>query len=236
LSPVWRRDVPPVLVLAASFLLPCCAPPTPKYDGIRLFLPAAAGLAVMGGMGMDRVARWLESVLRIPTPLTALGVSLLSAGSLVSVHPHYLSYYSPTVGGLPGAERLGFELTYWGECLGPEVLRTLNEEHGVRLLLADPVGGNVCPLSERMGLVPEDMKMRRLAEGAGEGPAARTTKEGTAVALVCRQGKFDEGLWRLYRRETPFKTVSAGDTALVRFYTQEQWDRAQGSGSGEVRP
>ena len=40
--------------------------------------------------------------------------------------PVPLSYYSPLVGGLPGAARMGMEPTYYWDALQPEVLEWLN--------------------------------------------------------------------------------------------------------------
>src|SRR5581483_1472399 len=40
---------------------------------------------------------------------------------VVAMHPLGLSYYNLLVGGLPGAERLGLELTYWGDAVDREL-------------------------------------------------------------------------------------------------------------------
>ena len=44
---------------------------------------------------------------------------------VVALHPFGLSYYNVLVGGLPGAERLGLELTYWGDAVDPVLLDRL---------------------------------------------------------------------------------------------------------------
>jgi hypothetical protein len=43
----------------------------------------------------------------------------------VAFHPFGLSYYNALVGGLPGAERLGLELTYWGDAVDGVLLDRL---------------------------------------------------------------------------------------------------------------
>ena len=48
-------------------------------------------------------------------------------GESVTVHPFELSYFNATVGGLPGAARKGFEVSYWWEILNDETLGHLNE-------------------------------------------------------------------------------------------------------------
>lgn len=99
-------------------------PAAPVYDGVRLFLMALPLWAVMVGVGVAWLcnrrwfarhgdpARWL---------LVAVLVMTQSIG-LVQYHPYWLSYYNLLVGGLRGAERLGFEVTYWGDTVrGPVI-------------------------------------------------------------------------------------------------------------------
>ena len=47
---------------------------------------------------------------------------------MVTFHPFGLSYYNVLVGGLPGAERLGLELTYWGDAVDGVLLDRLARE------------------------------------------------------------------------------------------------------------
>ena len=47
---------------------------------------------------------------------------------VVALHPFGLSYYNAMVGGLPGAERLGLELTYWGDAVDGVLLDRLARE------------------------------------------------------------------------------------------------------------
>ncbi len=46
---------------------------------------------------------------------------------VVTIHPFGLSYYNLLVGGLPGAERLGLELTYWGDAVDRTAPRRAGE-------------------------------------------------------------------------------------------------------------
>ncbi len=96
-------------------------PGVPRYDGVRLFLSAFPFLALLAGRGLDlaleRMRRW-----RVALPaLVALPILL----ELWSLDPCLLSYYSPVVGGLKGAERIGMETTYWGDALTPGLLKAL---------------------------------------------------------------------------------------------------------------
>jgi 4-amino-4-deoxy-L-arabinose transferase-like glycosyltransferase len=121
---VRRRTEPIGLLIAAHWALLMALralPHTPGHDGARLFLPAFGMLALLGGLGartlLDRSARWG----------TAAIVAALAEGivSLAVMMPVPLSYYSPIVGGLPGASAIGMEPTYYWDALGPEARRWL---------------------------------------------------------------------------------------------------------------
>ena len=91
------------------------------------FQHAGAGLrrrtsvpACLSGLGaVDRTGFWLALEPRLePVAAAALvlgGFLLVQSYGVVALHPFGLSYYNGLVGGLPGAERLGLELTYWND-------------------------------------------------------------------------------------------------------------------------
>ncbi|MFO7898688.1 MAG: glycosyltransferase family 39 protein, partial [Planctomycetota bacterium] len=113
------------LLIAASglvHLLAFVVPSVPKYDGVRLFLPAFPFLACLAGVGAARVWRWRGAVGRV----IVWAVLLLSGGVLAWTHPYELSYYSALVGGARGARALGLETTYWGDVINPEVMGAVN--------------------------------------------------------------------------------------------------------------
>jgi len=84
------------------------------YDGERLFgvvFPLIAGLAGIGAAAMLH---------RFPGRAARVVLALLLAGQawgLVAMNPFQLSYYNALVGGFGGADRLGFERSYWMEGL-----------------------------------------------------------------------------------------------------------------------
>jgi hypothetical protein len=98
-------------------------PHTPGHDGVRQFLPAFGMLALLTGLGADlavrRLKAWGKSFILLAVVEGAL--------SIVVMMPVPLSYYSPIVGGLPGAARLGIEPTYYWDALTPEMLNWLND-------------------------------------------------------------------------------------------------------------
>ena len=94
------------------------------YDNDRLFMPVYPFLAGLAGIGFGWLLGWIRKALdgRVRPVLAGatsllLGVALLLPQSLsaANLFPHLLSYYSESVGGLPGATRMGFETTYWCE-------------------------------------------------------------------------------------------------------------------------
>ncbi len=119
-------DPLPALALANwAFLLALRAlPNTPGHDGIRQFLPAFGCLALMAGEGAalaaSRWGRWGRALV-----VAAIGEAVVS---LVLIWPVPLSYFSPIVGGLPGAVRLGMEPTYFWDALSRDALDRLARE------------------------------------------------------------------------------------------------------------
>jgi 4-amino-4-deoxy-L-arabinose transferase-like glycosyltransferase len=121
----WRNESIGVL-LAGHWLflmLLRAMPHVPGHDGVRLFLPAFGVLALLGGLGarrlLERSSRWAK---------VAVAAALVEgAASIAVMMPVPLSYFSPIVGGLPGATKLGMEPTYYWDALGPEARRWLAE-------------------------------------------------------------------------------------------------------------
>jgi 4-amino-4-deoxy-L-arabinose transferase-like glycosyltransferase len=109
-----------LLVVLAVFAWPG----TPVYDGVRLFLMAFPLWAVFVGIG----ARWLVEHRGWKRTsqrwrLVALGLFVIIQGIGIVVYRRCpLSHYSLPVGGLAGAERLGFEVTYWGDAVDESFL------------------------------------------------------------------------------------------------------------------
>ncbi len=120
-----RKSGDPLAILAvlhwAFLLLLRSLPHTPGHDGIRQFLPAFGCLAIVAGVGASwvvaRFGRWGK----------AMVVAALTEGivSVFLILPVPLSYFSPIVGGLPGAAKLGMEPTYFWDALSPEALDRL---------------------------------------------------------------------------------------------------------------
>lgn len=119
-----REDRFPFLLIASIFLfLILFSTRVPVYDGERLFLHVFPAWAMLIGYGCGRA--WeAAGDLRIGRFVLA-GALLGQAYGVGMMHPFGLSYYNLLVGGLPGAEKLGLELTYWGDAVDRVLLDEL---------------------------------------------------------------------------------------------------------------
>ncbi len=127
-----------VLLQIVFWLVLFAWPGTPVYDGERLFLvlyplwafPVAWGTRFLYVKLVDRGFR---------QELVGAGLAVLMAlqlgGNLLS-RPVYLSYYNLLVGGVWGANRLGFEVNYWGDAVTQQTV----EQACKALHLEQPAG------------------------------------------------------------------------------------------------
>ncbi len=129
----------------AVLLLARAVPGTPVHDGIRLFLPSFAFLAIFSGLGTDRLLRWASR--RRPVFKASIRGAVASAGVLMAANlgwyaPQWLSHYNLLIGGLPGANAAGMEPTYYWDGLDGTVLDWLDthtrEEEMVRFGASSP--------------------------------------------------------------------------------------------------
>jgi 4-amino-4-deoxy-L-arabinose transferase-like glycosyltransferase len=96
----------------------------PKYDGVRLFLPLFPFVALLAGVGFQRL--WERYGRRRSRPVVACVFVALQALGIVLYHPYETSYYNLLCGGLPGAQKLGLETTYWGDVYADPVFEYIN--------------------------------------------------------------------------------------------------------------
>lgn len=116
-----------LLLLCVGFVLAFFAiPGIAAYDGERLFLVVCPLWAVLIGPGGARMVRWLSE--RRSPRFAAIAMALFLAAQgygVVGMHPCQLSYYNLAVGGLRGADRLGFERSYWADSITRPLLEQL---------------------------------------------------------------------------------------------------------------
>src|SRR5208337_3923462 len=106
----------------ATLMIIRALPNAPGHDGIRLFLPSVASLAVLAGLGVSWLVERLGTGRRFLIPLIAVAAVGECFVGIVQTYPYTDSYFNVAIGGLKGAERAGFELTYYWETAGREFL------------------------------------------------------------------------------------------------------------------
>ena len=122
-----RRDPLPVLLIGSIvFFLVLFSTRVPVYDGERLFLHVFPAWAMLIGLGFG----WLFDRAGRHRGVRAMLVALLVSQGIgvVLTYPFGLSYFNLLVGGLRGAERLGFEVTYWDDAVDNVLLDRLAYE------------------------------------------------------------------------------------------------------------
>ena len=126
-----RSDRFGMLVLAHwGFLMALRALPfAPGHDGIRQFLPAFGCLALLVGLG---AAEAIQPSKKTRNRSSAALPLLEAALSVALMMPVPLSYFSPLVGGLPGATRLGMEPTYYWDALDRQHPRLAQHQYSAR--------------------------------------------------------------------------------------------------------
>ena len=220
-SPLLALLVVNVAVAIGPFLLPWL----PKYDGVRLFLPAFPFIALLAGVGGSRCWDWVaaHSKGRPWRPLFLGTVLFLSqAGAVVWMHPYGLSYYNALVGGLWGAERLGLETTYWHDVVDRRLFRWLNRRCAVGSAVAFyPVGEfvvsnrrDVPDLYEAFYLHPRKrLRAVRLDKGARYQFVVLNARK----AMLRRHPEA----WRIYTTRRPLYSVRRQGVLLAAVYGRE---------------
>jgi len=210
-----RRARPVVVLLVANAALMlglACSPLAPKYDGVRLFLPAMPFIGCLAGIGLSWFTVWLRRRLRGRRQLSWLvlaAIFALPVGEMAHLHPHYISYFSEAVGWLPGAHALGLEPTYWGDTITTPTLDYLNRHAPPKSRVAFVPVGTHLPRVRRQSL--KDMRADF---------AIVDHRLGTwdYLVLVPRYGLFDADTWRVHRQSRPVFEVRRWGVTLCAVY------------------
>jgi hypothetical protein len=94
------------------------------YDGERMFIQAYPAWVLVAAGGISSLWENRESWKQ---PLLAMTMAV-TAFVLIQNFPFYMDYYSGAVGGPVGAQKKGFESSYWYNALNPGMLDYLNRE------------------------------------------------------------------------------------------------------------
>jgi hypothetical protein len=225
------------VICAASYLLVSSLPNAPKYNGVRLFMPAFPFIAGLVGVGFARSCSWLhERVgrygIRKAWLTFAVGAPLFgaAAAAVAATHPYQLAYYNALVGGMRGARRLGFETVYWG---GPymDALPRLNERAGTVYVI--PRGAiSYLEIYQNAGALRRDLQFVPRSDDRRE--QAEALKRSELVVFQCSQSEFDEIAWALYRHGSPLWKVQMNGVPLLMAFDAREAERLAG-GSAQPR-
>jgi 4-amino-4-deoxy-L-arabinose transferase-like glycosyltransferase len=177
------------------------------YDGERLFLVTFPLWAMVIGRGFNEAWAWARSgAVRLAALLVLLA---MQAYGTVSMHPFGLSYYNVLVGGLPGAERLGLELTYWGDTVDSVLLDALaTRAQAGQIAALIPTLHDLQPLASTTNSLYEH-KITLVSESSAPGapwwviyrrmaywkPNVAALTRTTPVFARRRQGVWLSGIW-----------------------------------------
>lgn len=122
-----RRELVGLIAFLALFPVAAAAAlHAPAFTGMRHFLFVVPALAVLAGIGFDRLLAATERVGPAAATATLAGLAALflwNAQQLVRLHPHQYLFYNALVGGLEGASRR-YEMDYWVNMI-PEAVKGL---------------------------------------------------------------------------------------------------------------
>ncbi|RMF95393.1 MAG: phospholipid carrier-dependent glycosyltransferase, partial [Candidatus Schekmanbacteria bacterium] len=200
---------------AVIMLAVASAPGIPKYDGVRLFLPAFPFTASIAGIGFHYIIKnffkkeWLKylaGLLYIVFPLI----------SLIRVHPYELSYYNILVGGIEGAKKIGLETTYWGDAFNRDFLKVIEKKYSTKKILycGLPQKKRQLKFYYRNGLVAKSI----LDNATCSSDAFKNEGYYDYLVLNCRQGVFKKLEWFYYNFLKPEYNTILDGVPLISIY------------------
>lgn len=209
IRPLWRDRARIALFvfipgLAAS-MGPLMLPGVPRYDGVRLFLPALPLLAAAAAIGLYSLcaarALWVSRV----ATLAVVVLVASAAAALGHHHPYPFAYWNAFIGGTRGAYAAGFDIDYFGS--------------SYRQLLPRLAGAEPRRL-HILGRVPES-SYRQLGI---IGPRVQLVGEGEAryFATINRPALFSPRLRALWREGLVVAEVALDGVPLSRVLVERE--------------
>lgn len=191
-------------------LLPNCLPGTPKYNGVRLFLPIFPLIAILAAAGFHWALGGLRGwARRRGEPagreawLAALAVFVALLWPLQATArftPFQLSYYNELIGGLPGAVRAGMEPTYWGDTYHSAALWLAQNAPQGATIWIEPLGFESTVRLFELGPLRPDLRFSSGPAGVAQSDYAVTQNKSTEMSditrrlVTTRQPAFTDGV------------------------------------------
>lgn len=223
---IFNPDKTKIFILFNALfpLILIALPSVPKYDGVRLFLPAFSFISMIAAFGAQKFLILFKKLppSSLTTPLMKrekgsgraivficiILFAFTVYSSIIKIHPYQSSYYNELIGGVEGAAQKGFELDYWGNAY-IEALPWMNQHaqstFWVYMADIEPIVLWGFDLYKKDGLLKESVKFGNKNNSA-------------YLLLLIRQGFFDEEMWNYYKHKEPVFSVKLGQTNLVNIY------------------
>ena len=202
------------------------------YDGERLWMPSFPFIAALAGVGFGQVViaiRFISQRLQIArwtAPLVAIAAGVAFVPQLLATHdvyPHLLSYYSETIAGMRGANRLGLETTYWAETYAAVIPYLNTYAPPGAMVWAE--AHDVLLYYQLHGQLRSDLRIasRHGAEGIVPGVEGYTApvEDADLVIVQDRQSGFFGGITEWMHNASPVFQVSNHGTPLIQVYSRE---------------
>ena len=183
-------------------------PFSPRYDGIRLFLPAYPFTALVGGIGVQALLtvsehKWIKRCIGFAI---FIGCIITFYQSIIVYHPYEQSYYNEIIGGIHGAEKKGLEIDYWGSSF-VKVLPWINLQKG-KILCVVP-WDLFSNFYESSGKIEKDVVFVKDFDTCNY-----------AVVLM-RKGVFQwyPGVSKIVENNSPIYSIKFSDVSLINIYS-----------------
>lgn len=205
---VFRRPKKIYLFVLFNALLPlavAASPNVPKYDGVRLFLPAFPFICIVSGIGINylltksKKIKLEKAFLFLYTLLFLITVY----SSIVLIHPLQSSYFNGIIGGPDGAVKKGLEPEYWGNAY-KESLSWINKHPDSKFWI--PIAPDIFSAYKEAGFLNRKIKFDTIND------------KSDYLVLLTRQGFFDETTWNYFNNKFPLFSVKISKTNLVGIY------------------
>ena len=198
-------------------------PQSPGHDGTRQIIISFGFLTLLAGWTLEQIRSMGRPAIWGMVASTLLGIAAVSESvvSIVRYHPLELSYYSPLIGGLAGAEQRGFEPTYFWDSLTPDVLDWLNT--------------NTAPGRSVM-FRNNTISLRYLEQwGHLHHPTNPRALPPQWFVIQHRPGLYNDGDRRLLAKKPAFEKSLLG-VPLLSIYSIDEWQAAQKEARPEATP
>jgi 4-amino-4-deoxy-L-arabinose transferase-like glycosyltransferase len=228
-----------LIISILVYILPFIFGKSMLYDNERLFMPVFPLVSALAGIGFDRLIKSLEKFFnRIKQPVMTpaasvfLGIALLisQTADMARLYPHLLSYYSEGVGGLRGANRLGFETTYWCETFTAALPYINSHAQAGDFIWVDPLSADLLTYYQRIGRLRRDLQIitPRHAQSVFKTGSSRSVSvnklEADWYILQCSQSQYvrngasEYPLLQILETRRPVYQVIFQDIPLMKVY------------------